>query len=98
MWATFSRPDSAVSMMTGMPLSAGSSLSFPSIVTPSITGMVMSRTMRSGFSRAATMRPSSPLAASQIETSWLRNVRVTMMRMALLSSTLRILAGINLVS
>ena len=40
---TWSRPPSAVSIMTGIPLRAASDLSFVSISTPSMTGIVASR-------------------------------------------------------
>src|ERR1700722_574003 len=92
---TFSRPDSAVNIMTGICFKASSSLSLPSMVTPSMTGMVMSSRMRSGFSRAAAARPSSPLAASMTTQSYSMRARVTMSRMVRLSSTLRTLRVIS---
>src|SRR5882724_965848 len=82
-------------MMTGIDRRPESSLSLVSIVTPSMTGIVRSRMMRSGFSRAAWARPSSPLAASMTWQSNREKVRPTIMRIVRLSSTLRILIGIG---
>ena len=95
MRSTFSRPASAVSMTTGMLRNSVSAFSLVSISTPSMIGILRSRIMMSGRSRCAIVSPSTPSAASKISQAKVLNARATIMRIVLLSSTVRILGPIN---